>query len=210
MRRILTFFLAMTLLAGMGLTAFAAQDASGSGSDHKGGADKTTEISVMANYAKPEQTRPTSYCVRVTWDNMSLQCNVTDGRTWNPDTHSYSGTRTARWTDNGNQVTIHVDNRSEADVKVTAAYQPVGGDVPALQMSFLGAGSEISQTVTIPAAEPGVNGNKGVSHTDNFTLSARSQPSKELANYLAENTLTDIKIGTVTITVEKVGSPAEP
>lgn len=125
MKRILAFLLAMTILAGMGITALAAApDIDDTDQDGTGSFEKITEgtsksISVYGKYDDSKVT-PTTYKVTVSWEEMTFQCSLVGDYKWQSWSHTYDDRRTTQW-DKG-KVTIKVANHSSANVNVTATY----------------------------------------------------------------------------------------
>lgn len=118
MKKMITAFLALSLMAGMGTAALAA---AGSGTVRENGSQP---IDVTAKYTGGADT-DTVYSVDIAWEDMTFTYHESGSRTWNPSDHTYTDNTSAGWDKTTAGVTV--TNHSNADVAVALAYDPVAG-----------------------------------------------------------------------------------
>ena len=135
MKRFVTILLALTMLASVGSTVYAA-DSSGQGNiDANFPYDGGNPIGVYGVYDAAENPAPV-YSVTVEWDSLEFSCSLTGDVTWHPNDHTYDDQRTFTWNklsdgdpldpDNKTtefQRTIRVTNNSSADVYAKASLE---------------------------------------------------------------------------------------
>lgn len=114
MKQLFAGLLALVMVLSTGMTAAAAQNDTSMGTG-----DKT--VDVTASY-HPSNEAETVYHVDIKWDSMSFSYTETGKKTWNPDTHTYSGDAGGKW--DKTEASITVTNHSDVAVKVAVTYTP--------------------------------------------------------------------------------------
>ena len=140
MKKILAVALALTMIVGMSIPAFAAYEG------------ENTVIPLTAGYDKATAVLDTSvivYDVNVTYDAMTFNFTETANKTiWNPAELDYTGTQTVTggtWENNKTTANITVTNKSNAALTISATISgetgfTVTGDTTCA--SAVGAGEE--------------------------------------------------------------------
>ena len=115
MKKTLTGILALSLAASMSLPALAANNATNDGKSN-------TDITINGTYhAGSDATEVIS--VDLLWDEMSFTYTEASKGTWNPETHTYSGTSAGGWAaTNGTDPKITVTNHSNVAVKASFSF----------------------------------------------------------------------------------------
>lgn len=175
MKKIITTALAITMMAALSTTAFAASG-SGTVTSQPGSQD----IDVQAKYVDQSFTVDT-YSVDVSWGAMEFDYNVEGDLTWNPETHAFDDNTTARWTENGNDITV--TNHSSSVVAVNMNFT-----AEAEHSTVTGIFSEPQFTLDSAVGKPV---NEAASQTTTLTLDGP----------LAETMTTLGKVGLVTVTI---------
>ena len=140
MKKILATVLALTMIVGMSITAFAANFTE---------MGATQDIVVNATYEKKDATTDTTpvYSVNITWTAISFKFTESANvKTWDTATLQYVVSETNTdgvWS--GETATITLENRSNAPVVVTPTWD---GEVTGVQ-------PVISNAVTLESAEGG-------------------------------------------------------
>ena len=171
MKKILATILALTMIVGMSITAFAANFTE---------MGATQNIEVKATYEKTVDTTNTAavYSVNITWTEISFKfTEAANVKTWDPATLDYVVSQTNSngvWS--GETATISIENRSNAAVTVTPTWS---GNVEGVQPVISGA-------VTLASAEEGAT-------TDTITVAAPAS-----GTITAEQAGT---LGTITLTI---------
>ena len=153
MKKILAVALALTMIVGMSIPAFAAYN----GED--------TVIPLTAGYDKAESILDTSvivYDVNVTYDEMTFNFTETGNKTiWNPTALDYTGTQTVTggtWENNKTTANITVTNKSNAALTISATISgetgfTVTGDTTCASAVVEG-GTNKAQTATVTINAP--------------------------------------------------------
>lgn len=135
MRKTAALFLSLALACSVNATAFAA-DTSPKTIDQIGG---SAEMNVTGTYQAGTPGAPV-YKVDIAWTDLNFMYMAGSAGTWNPETHTYSGSSEGSW---GSQSgTITVTNHSNAMVEATPVYKAAAGYESA-NMKFDGAGLEL-------------------------------------------------------------------
>ena len=114
--KLVSLFLALTMLAGMGSVYTAADDSS----SRIVGTTGSASIGVSGVYEAADEPA-TVYCVKIEWEDMTFSYTLDAGgnRVWNPQTHSYLNYSSYEWKgDQTKQVTV--TNCSNKSVNVNA------------------------------------------------------------------------------------------
>ena len=144
MKKILAVALALTMIVGMSIPAFAAYD------------EADTVIPLTANYSKADAVLDTSvivYDVNVTYDAMTFNFTETANKTvWNPTDLDYTGTQTVTGgTWDKQTANITVTNKSNAALTISAEISGETGFTvteSATCASAVGAGEENTNAAT--------------------------------------------------------------
>ena len=139
MKKLLLVLLSLALLSALTLTAFAATLNKTTTSDTK---------DVTATY-NPGGTL-TVYSVDIAWGSMSFEYTDASAGTWDPATHTYSGSTPAAWASTTN--TITVTNHSNAGVSVKLDYTPAA-DYTGITGTFQNAAEETVTALNLATAE---------------------------------------------------------
>ena len=115
MKKFLSIALALVLTLALSVTCFAAIDAEGAGSETK---------TVTAKYVAPTFSGDV-YGVDVEFGKMEFTYTAAKQGTWDPETHTYLESATAKWTADGN--TVEVTNHSNVAITVTVEYENAQG-----------------------------------------------------------------------------------
>ena len=178
MKKILATVLALTMIVGMSITAFAATQ------NFDTVVDAKQTIDVNATYATQDTTQDTTpvYSVNITWDAISFEYTAASAvYGWNPEDLAYNdsvGENAGAWA--GQTATISLENRSNADVTVTPAWVAEEG---------VNVTPVISGAVTLVSAV----GKTGTGTTGSITVAKPTSGS--ITNEQAG------KIGTITLTI---------
>lgn len=108
MRKLQRVFLLLILLGMIGISAFAADDAS-------------REIDVNAKY-KTVSVAPASYSVDLLWSDMTFTYTKEETHIWDAKEHSYKTRSSGKW--DKTKASITVTNHSNVDVQVVITYTP--------------------------------------------------------------------------------------
>ena len=178
MKKILATILALTMIVGMSLTAFAAPFTE---------LPATQDVEVQATFKTQTTTNNTTpvYSVNITYGAISFEYTAASNvYKWNPSTLAYDivdGTNPGAWA--GETATIEIENRSNAKVKVTPKWTAVEG---------VSVSPEISGAVTLESAV----GCTGEGQTAEITV------AKPTSGTITQDQAG--KIGTITLTIEAV------
>ena len=156
MKKILATVLALTMIVGMSITAFAA-------TQNFNAVGTSQDIDVNATYEKKDATTDTTpvYSVNITWTEISFTfTEAANVKTWNPANLAYEVSTTntnGAWS--GETATIAIENRSNAAVTVTPTWQgTVEGVMPvisgAVQLDAATEGADAGVTGEITVAAP--------------------------------------------------------
>ena len=132
MRKIISLTLALVLILGLSVTAFAAENGVGNGG--------TATIDISATY-KAGTAADDVVSVDIAWGTMTFE--YTDGAEgkWDPSTHSYSAKGNGTWTASDNAITV--TNHSNVGVKAgfsyTQAVATVTGTFSAAELTLASA-----------------------------------------------------------------------
>ena len=170
MKKLICIALALVLTLALSVTCFAAIGADGSGSESK---------TVTAKYVGPTFSGDV-YGVDVEFGKMEFTYTAAKQGTWDPATHTYLESATAKWTADGN--TVEVTNHSNVAITVTVAYANAQGVTGV-------TGTLENGTFDLAA---GVEGDVAGAASDTATLT--------LAGEIAAD---NDAIGTVTVTIAK-------
>jgi len=83
---------------------------------------KNQRIDVTAKYAT-ESFAPATYCVDISWTDMTFTYTDAQTHIWNPSDHSYKTTSKGSW--DKTKATVTVTNHSNVDVRVKITFEPV-------------------------------------------------------------------------------------
>ncbi len=178
MKKILATVLALTMIVGMSITAFAAPQTQNFNTVE----NATQTIDVNATFDTQDTTENTTpvYSVNITWDAISFEYTAASAvYGWNPETLAYDksvGENAGSWA--GADATISLENRSNAAVTVTPSWTPEA-DITVSPV--------ISQAVTLESAV----GKTGTGTTGSITVGKPTSGSITEAG----------KLGTITLTI---------
>lgn len=176
MKKLFAAIMALSLTAGMSITAAAA---GGSANGVKDGENRS--IDVTAVYSG-ESSEATVYSVDIVWEDMSFVYDAAGSKEWNPDDHTYTDVVTGGW--KKTTADVIVTNHSNASVNVTLTYQPVGS---------YGVSGTLS--VTGETLDAGVENQYDKADSLTSTLTISGTPTGIDAN--------GVKVGTITVTIAK-------
>ena len=124
MKKIISLVLALVMVVGLGITAFAEITATDGNSGD-----------VKAVYNPSSSVGGTVYSVDISWNNLEFTYNEGSEPTWNAETHKYEGiSEPAEWVIEGDEV-ITVTNHSNTHIKAIPSYQAAEG-FEAITMDF--------------------------------------------------------------------------
>lgn len=176
MKKLFAAILALSLTAGMSITAAAA-----GGSESGVGAGEGRSIDVTAVYSG-ESGEAAVYSVDIVWDDMNFVYYAAGSKEWNPDDHTYTDVVTGGWKTTTADVTV--TNHSNISVDVTLTYHPIGS---------YGIGGALS--VTGETLDAGVVNQYDDADSLTSTLTISGTPTGIDAN--------GVKVGTITVTIAK-------
>lgn len=171
MKKILSLVLTLALVMSLGITAFAAELNGENSKD------------VTANYQAGEASQKV-YLVDIVWGSLEFTYTDASEGTWDPETHTYTGTKAAEWSCEEGANKVAVTNHSNAEVTVEIANSNVMDGVTL---------TWDKETLTLPTADNGENGAAGTPTTDSALLTVAGT----ITDTGAKQTL-----GTVTITLK--------
>lgn len=180
MKKILATVLALTMIVGMSITAFAETQNFDTVEDAK------QTIDVNATYKTQPTTEDTTtvYSVNISWDAISFEYTAASAvYGWNPTTLAYDKSvdeNEGAWA--GDTATISLENRSNADVTVTPSWVAEEG---------VNVEPVISAAVTLDSAVGAGEGGVNAATTGTITVSKPTSGSIAAAG----------KLGTITLTI---------
>ena len=182
MKKILATILALTMIVGMSLTAFAADFANNETITAINGAQ---DVEVTATYKTQSATNNPApvYSVNISWDDISFEYTAaSDIYKWNPATLAYDikdGENSGTWATK--TAIIYLENRSNAGVVVTPTWEAEDGIEVTPVISALNVGVTLETAV----------GKTGTGTTGQITVSKPTSGSIAKAG----------KLGTITLTI---------
>lgn len=172
MRKLLAILLALCLVSGLGISAFAAETV-----EQKGSKD----IEVTAKYASTTST-PAVYSVDIAWSSMMFTYTQTNLKEWNAADHSYNTVSQGNW--DKTTATVTVTNHSNVSVNIAMQYIP-----------FENTGVQGALVNATAALQAGEEGRYNSADSMTATLTISGTPSNTV-------TTEGIKVGTIRITIE--------
>ena len=172
MKKILSLVLALALVMSLGVTAFAAEINGDNSKD------------VTANYQAGETSQKV-YLVDIIWGSMEFTYTDASEGTWDPETHTYTGTAEAAWSCTEGANKVEVTNHSNAEVTVELSNSNVIDGVTLIWDKT---------SLTLPTADNGQGENgSGLPTTDSalLTVTGAITESEE-----------KVTLGTVTVTLK--------
>ena len=165
MKKILALVLALTMIVGMSIPAFAASTT----------VPAPTNFAVEADYVFVGNT-DTVYGVDVSWEPISFTYTVKQGQ-WNPDAEggpAYEDDISATWDKDSDETEIKVVNKSNAAIVATASWTD-GDDLDVADATFTAALNLASAVNVTNKANEGtitatVTINKGAVLTEDATI----------------------------------------
>ena len=148
MKKILATVLALTMIVGMSITAFAATQSFNA-------VGTSQDIDVNATFKTQDATENTAavYYVTITWEDISFEYTAASNvYGWNPSDLEYNddiGDNAGAWKDA--KFVIAIENRSNASVTVTPTWK---GEVDGVQPAISGA---VTLASAVGAGEGGAN-----------------------------------------------------
>lgn len=167
MRKLLSALWVLFLISSLTLSAIAT--------------DTSQRIDVTAKYTT-ESFAPATYCVDISWTDMTFTYTDAQTHIWNPSDHSYKSTSRGRW--DKTKATVTVTNHSNVDVRVKVAFEPVEGT------GVTGVLKNASRKL-----KAGEAGNYTGADTMTTTLTIRGTPTKLV-------TATGTNVGSIVISIQ--------
>lgn len=199
MKRIVTFLLALMMIASMGSIAYA-DEFEGSGSKYLTDSDGSASVGITGKFEAGAEPA-TVYSVKITWDSMLFDYKLEDHRVWNTQTHKYDGDWVLRG-EGTSARTVKVENSSNATVKIEAELSESEPKIQGVALSLRSNGVSVegnsaSQTLNDASidAQPQIGYFSVVLSTDGTPDPAQFRNSQNLT------------VGTLTITVKAPSSP---
>ena len=184
MKKIFAVILAAALCAAMSVTTFAASPITIAGGSDSHEVKGTYSAGGAASVV---------YSVDITWGDMEFTYTDASDGTWNPATHSYSGSTPAGWTvDNTDGNKITVTNHSNAAIKADLSFTSSSGITA--QFVETTASTTPVTALNIASAAPIGDATIGQAQTDEAYL-------KITGGTLDASTIAGSVIGTVTVTL---------
>lgn len=173
MKKILSFIIAVVMMATLTVGVFAAET------------ETDKNIDVKAEY-KDNSTTPSIIMADVSWGAMEFTYTVTGEHKWDAGEHKYDDNTTGNWTQTGNK--IEVTNHSNVAVSVTfdLAFE-ADDEYKDVQAKFS------SELLSLPSAEGKGKEADDLKGSTELTLSGKLKSGKTGMN----------KIGTVTVDIKK-------
>lgn len=175
MKKLFAILLAVTMMATMSVSAFAAETI-----DKDGG---TSDITVNATY-QDNATTIHKISVNVSWEAMEFTYSASGTKTWDEKEHTYTNNITAGWSE-GKTVTVtnHSDSAVKVDFTFAAddAYKSVKGNFD-------------KASVNLPSAVGKDKNAADLTDTTKLTLSGT----------LSSSVTTSTKVGTITVKITKI------
>lgn len=182
MKKILSAILAMTVCAGMGLTAFAESPITAVGGSDSHSVKGTYQAGSPADKV---------YKVDITWGSMEFSYIDADQGTWNPETHAYGGATSGRWTCEEDSNKITVVNHSNAAVNAALTFK-ADNSYNSVTGSFSKADGTKVTSLSLPTAEAYGSTSAGArTETAFFNITGGKLSSSD----------SDVEIGTVIVKI---------
>lgn len=151
MKKLITLFVAIALVVGLSITAFASETGVGAGS---------YSADVNGTYVPGTTGNSTVFCVDITWSDLDFTYHAAKEPVWDPVEHKYSEYAAAYWEGEG---TITVTNHSNTIIGATPAFAAdTGYESAELKFStsklhlssseFMAFGENQTGTITVTAA----------------------------------------------------------
>lgn len=172
MKKIMSLILALAMVMGLAVTAFAADGITNGGTDSS---------DVKGTYSS--KATVTVYSVDIIWEGLSFTYNGAFEGNWNPQTHVYENSTVAGWAAGNGSITV--TNHSNTAITATPSYTAKAG--------YESAGMNFSNTaLQVATADNGVDGAAGSAVVGTITVTPTGS--------LPEGT-EGATIGTITITI---------
>ncbi len=192
MKKTMKTLAALGLVCAMGTVSFAAETANITSVTENNTASKA----VTATYATADKQITDGgkvYSVKITWTDMGVTYTATESVTnnWNPVELQYEETNkstTGEWSDK--DVTIDIENRSNAGIKASATYAASGEET----ITFDNNG-------TLDLGSAAVNGGSAIAYTD--TTKTGAAQSGQITGTISNGKITENSdLGNITVTIE--------
>lgn len=143
--------------------------------------DASQRIDVTAKYTS-ESFAPATYCVDISWTDMTFTYTDAQTHIWNPSDHSYKSTSRGNW--DKTKATVTVTNHSNVDVQVKVTFEAVEGT------GVTGVLKNASRKL-----KAGETGNYDGADSMTTTLTIKGTPTKLVST-------TGTKIGNIVISIQ--------
>lgn len=154
MKKLISLFLALTMVLGMATTAFAAETTDTNKATANEESSNKADIEVTGKYLS-QLNSDEIISVDVAWEDMHFIYYATQQGTWKPETHTYDGDKTAKWNKTTSDITVtnHSNVEITADLSYTASVSTVTGTLSATTIELANAaeGDSLGDTTKAPS-----------------------------------------------------------